>query len=255
METNVIYNEDCIKTMKRMDSRCVDLVLTSPPYNMTKRRGGDADTGRYDVYVDWKTEDEYIEWSKEIFKGFDHILKENGVVLYNFSYSIENPALPYKLVSSICENTQFQLVDTIVWKKPNGMPFAANQRRLSRNWEFVWVFSRKDETNSFNCHKGISRTGKQGQKYYNIVYNFIEARNNDGVKQKLNQAVYSTVLCDKLLSVYSKSGDVIYDPFMGIGTTAISALKNDRLYIGSEISENQVVLAKERLDSIRKESR
>jgi len=234
----------------RVPAGTVDLVLTSPPYNMTKRKGGDADSGRYDVYRDWKSEPDYIKWTQSLFAGFDTILKKNGVVLYNFNYSIENPSLPYKLVTEICNGTPFDLVDTIVWKKSNGMPFAANQRRLARNWEFVWVFARKNEVNTFDCNKGVSKIGSQGQTYYNIVYNFVEAKNNDGVKQKLNQAVYSTELCRKLLSIYAKPGSVIYDPFMGIGTTAVSALMEGCEYIGSEISKNQVELATSRLKGI-----
>ena len=95
---NKIYNEDCFQTMKRLDS-CIDIVLTSPPYNMTKRKGGYADTGRYDVYNDWLEEDDYLNFTKNLFCDFDKILKPNKLVLYNFSYSIENPSLPYKLVS------------------------------------------------------------------------------------------------------------------------------------------------------------
>ena len=122
---NKIFNEDCFATMERMKANGgkVDCVLTSPPYNMTKRKGGYADTGRYDVYQDWKSEEEYIQWTIDLFNGFNDILNKDRVVLYNFSYSIENPALPYKLVSSIIEKTDFTLIDTIIWKKKNGLPF------------------------------------------------------------------------------------------------------------------------------------
>ena len=60
MKNNIIYNEDCLITLDKIDEKSIDVVLTSPPYNMTKRKGGYADTGRYDVYQDWKTEEEYI---------------------------------------------------------------------------------------------------------------------------------------------------------------------------------------------------
>jgi hypothetical protein len=63
---------------------------------MTKRKGGYADKQpRYDEYQDWKSEEEYIQWTVGIFQELDKVLVENGVILYNFSYSIENPALPY----------------------------------------------------------------------------------------------------------------------------------------------------------------
>ena len=59
---------------------------------------------------------------------FDRILKENRIVIYNFSYSIENPSMPYKLVYEIENKTDWKLVDTIVWKKSCGLPFPANEQ-------------------------------------------------------------------------------------------------------------------------------
>ena len=60
MGRNKIYNEDCFETIKnRLNKKSIDIVLTSPPYNMTKRKGGVSDSGRYDVYNDWKSEEEY----------------------------------------------------------------------------------------------------------------------------------------------------------------------------------------------------
>ena len=88
VELNKIYNEDCFDTMSRMDDGSIDIVLTSPPYNMTKRKGGYADTGRYDVYQDWLTEDEYVEKSVSLFNEFNRIVKHNGLVIYNFSNDI-----------------------------------------------------------------------------------------------------------------------------------------------------------------------
>ena len=67
MKNNIIYNEDCLITLDKLDEKSIDVVLTSPPYNMTKCKGGYADTRRYDVYQDWKTEEEYIDWMVLIF--------------------------------------------------------------------------------------------------------------------------------------------------------------------------------------------
>ena len=184
----------------------VDLILTSPPYNMTKRKGGYADTGRYDVYVDWKSEEDYLLWSIDLFNVFSSILRDNRVVLYNFSYSIENPSLPEKLVACIEEHTPFRKVDTIIWKKKCGLPFPANGKRLSRNWEYVFVFARADEMDTYeNNRKVKSVSEKTGQKYYEAIYNFIEAKNNDG-KCPYNQATYSSELCEKLLEIYCQKG-------------------------------------------------
>ncbi len=239
-----IQCRDCIETMAEMEPASVDLVVTSPPYNMTSRAGGYADTGRYDVYTDWKTEDEYVDWTLSLFSGFDRVLKKDSAVVYNFSYSIENPALPYRLVADLQAKSSFALVDTVIWKKASGLPFPANLRRLSRIWEFIWIFARKDELGTFRVHKKVSRkSAKTGQTYWKVHYNLVEARNNDEPTPELNQATYSSELVLKLLDIYAADGYTVFDPFNGTGTTGLackmSPLK-DLAYVGSEISERQV---------------
>ena len=253
MRLNYIYNEKCEDTMARMiaNEEKVDCILTSPPYNMTSRKGGYADTGRYDVYQDWKPEQEYIEWTIEVFNQFYEILNDNRVVIYNFSYSIENPALPYKLVAAIEQFTQFTLVDTIIWKKKSGLPFPANGHRLSRNWEFIWVFAKAGQENTYENNRRVkSVSEKTGQKYYEAIYNFIDAANNDG-KCELNQATFSSELCTKLFDIYCREGWCVYDPFMGTGTTAAAASKMGINFIGSEISKDQCDYANRRIEDER----
>lgn len=259
MNRNMIYNEDCVETMsKRLKPKSVDIVITSPPYNMTKRKGGVSDTGRYDVYTDWKTEEEYCEWTYDIFNNIKRVLKDDGVILYNFSYSIENPSLPYKLVAGIEQNTDFRLVDTIIWKKKNGIPFPSNKYRLSRVCEFVFVFVDKDHMNDYTNNRHIkSVSAKTGQSYYDVQYNFVEAANNDG-KCSLNQATFSSDLVMQLLSMYcnDEAKRVVYDPFMGTGTTAAACIKYDAgehkiEFLGSEISKEQCDYANERIEDAR----
>lgn len=241
-----LYNEECASTMQKLEG-AVDLVFTSPPYNMTPRKGGTSDVGRYDVFRDWLSEEEYLQFTVETFRGFEKVLKPNRVVLYNFSYSIENPALPYKLVTQVQEQTDFTLVDTIVWKKKSGLPFPANKRRLSRNWEFVFVFCRKNEIDTFDTYRPVSSISeKTGQTYYQTFYNFVEARNNDGVCP-YNKATFSSELCEKLMPIYCPEGGTVYDPFMGTGTTAVACKRLGLNCYGSEISEAQVGYAAQRL--------
>lgn len=240
IDYNVFLNEDCLVTMEKMGNQKIDCILTSPPYNMTKRKGGYADKQpRYDSYNDWKSEDEYNTWTVDIFNCFNNVLVENGVVLYNFSYSIENPWLPYTMIAKIIENTPFTVVDTIIWKKSNSIPHPASYNRLNRIVEFVYVFARKNEIKSFNCYKNVSKISPKGQKYYEIVDNFITAKNNDETTT-LNKATYSTELCVKLLEIYTKEKDLVYDPFMGTGTTGVACKLKNRFFIGSEISQQQV---------------
>lgn len=240
VEINKFYNEDCLNTMDKMSKNSVNCVLTSPPYNMTNRKGGYADKQkRYDNYEDWKSEEEYNEWTSKIFNKINEVLAKDGVILYNFSYSIENPSLPYLMISHIIKTTPFMVADTIIWKKNNSIPHPASYNRLNRIIEFVFVIVRKEEIKTFNCYKKISKVSTKGQNYYEIVDNFIVAKNNDE-STSLNKATYSTELCIKLLNIYSKEGDIIYDPFMGTGTTGVACKQINRNFIGSEISESQV---------------
>jgi len=235
-----IFNEDCLITMNRDELKNkVDLVITSPPYNMTKRKGGYADkVKRYDVYEDWKTESDYIDFIVKVFNGYDKVLKDNGCIAFNFSYSKENPSLPYKMISEICDKTNFNIVDTIVWKKRTAIPHPASKNRLRRVCEFVYIFSKKGQELTFDTNKSF-KVGTNGQKYYEITDNFIEAKNNDG-SNELNKATFSTSLVDKLLNIYAKPNSLVYDSFMGIGTTAKSCLKNKHKFVGSEISKKQI---------------
>jgi site-specific DNA-methyltransferase (adenine-specific)/modification methylase len=240
MEMNIVYNEDCLKTMERMEEKSVNIILTSPPYNMTKRKGGYADKQpRYDVYVDWRSEEEYVDWTVNIFKSFDKILSKDGVILYNFSYSTENPALPYKMICGLLNETDFTLADTIVWKKSNSIPHPASYNRLNRCYEFIYVICRKNELTTFQCNKKVVKVSPKNQKYYEIVDNMIFAKNNDG-SNPLNKATFSTDMVNQLLNIYSREGDVVYDPFTGTGTTAICCIKKNITFIGSEISKNQI---------------
>ena len=188
-----------------------------------------------------------MKWTVDLFNKFDLILNKQRSIIYNFSYSIENPSLPYKLVTEIVKNTSFYLVDTIILKKKCGLPFPANGKRLSRNWKYVFVFVRKDEVNTYENNRRVkSVSEKTKQKYYEAIYNFVEAKNNDG-KCPYNQATYSTELCDKLLDIYTQDNWIVYDPFMGSGTTAVSCKKRNLNYIGSEISSQQVEYANQRI--------
>ena len=82
-----IYCEDCVETMKNghIPAHSVDIVLTSPPYNINASIQGQK---MYDEYQDDKTDEEYIEWTTELFKKFDKAIRPNGIVLYNMSYGI-----------------------------------------------------------------------------------------------------------------------------------------------------------------------
>lgn len=238
---NKIYCEDCMVTIQRMieNNIKVNIILTSPPYNTATKSNTDPYIQRYESHIDTLTDEEYINRTLSLFNGFNDILKENGVILYNMSYSTEKPMLMYETIYNIFKNTNFNLTDTIIWKKKSALPDNRSKNRLTRITEFIFVFCRKGEEKTYQCNKELIKISERGFKYYTPIYNVIYAKNNDG-SNKLNKATYSTELCLKLLDIYSKENDIVYDPYMGIGTTAKAALIKNLFFIGSELSQKQV---------------
>lgn len=257
METNKIYNEDCFVTMNNMSHK-VNSIITSPPYNTggrveywsNKKINGVriySQDKRYDEYLDTKTSEEYINWSIRLFESYNNILIENGCILYNISYGNESPETMWLLIAEIIKRTNFTIADCISWKKTTALPNTTSKNKLTRICEFVFVFVRKTEYLTFNTNKKVTTTSNKGQDFYEVFYNFIEASNNDG-SNDLNKATFSTELVRKLLLLYTKEGDLVYDSFMGTGTTANACIIEKRNYLGSELSEEQCKYAEKRLE-------
>jgi DNA modification methylase len=256
MNTNIIYNEDCKTTMsEHIDRNSVDIILTSPPYNTGRNNcdfHNDTRKGRYTVrYVDFndnKTPEEYSQWTIDMFNEFDKVLKENGVILYNMCYGKHTHESFWHLISQIQIGTNFTVADCIVWKKKTAVPNTASPNKLTRICEFVFVFVRKNEYDTFTANKKIiSFSRGTNQKNYENVYNYIEAKNNDG-PCSIHKATYSTEFCEKLLKIYGRDGFIVYDPFIGTGTTALAARNLNMDYIGSEIYEDYYNLTLKRLE-------
>ena len=246
-----IYNEDCLVTMEKINKAGgkVDIVLTSPPYNIIRPN---LDDRGYDVYQDVLTNDEYINWTIDIFNHYDSILKKDGCILYNLSYGTENNELMWLVIANIIQKTNFTVADSIIWKKKTAMPNPMSKNKCTRICEYVIVFCRKSEYKTFDMNKKIKSYRKTGQANYENVYNFIEAKNNDG-SCNLNKATYSSELCEQLLSMYAKPKSLVYDSFNGTGTTGVACIRLGLNYIGSELSEEQCKYSIERLNNVSKE--
>ena len=217
MEINKIYNESNLETIKKMNENSVDVILTSPFYNTnakagktrtlnnTKVKEGQYNYVRYDVFVDTMTNNEYIDYTLQLFSGFNKILKDNGVVLYNINYGGENPYVMFDTVNEICKKSNFMFADIIVWKKKTALPNTVSPNKLTRIWEFVFVFCKKDHYSDFYMNKEVLSERPNGQKQYTVFYNYIEAKNNDE-SCPYNKATYSTDLCKQLLTMYCRGG-------------------------------------------------
>ena len=253
-----ILNEDCFYTMRNMEEKSIDLILTSPPYNTgkysTKQTARNNFDGKYDIYLDNMTTDEYCNWCIKLFTEYDKILKENRIVLWNVSYGANsrvnksNNALIWLSVADIIRSTSFTVADRIIWKKKSALPNNSSQNKLTRIVEDIFVFCRKDEYNTYISNKELKSISKVGQKFYSPIYNFVEAKNNDGAN-KLNKATFSTELVLKLLNIYIPKGDyTVYDSFAGTCTTAVACKQYGVNCICSELSKKQCEYGMERVN-------
>jgi site-specific DNA-methyltransferase (adenine-specific)/modification methylase len=233
---NKIFNENNIDTMIRISDGSISGIITSPPYNITSKRKDVYYNNGYSN-IDGLSEDEYLRVRVYEFVQFSRILENTGVICYNISYHNENPILPTLLISKIHKETDLTVADIITWKKSTSIPFQTSPTKLSRICELVYVIVKKEFLHEFKTNKEISKINeKTGQKFYKNYTNLIEAKNNDSIKCKL-KASFSEDFVTKLLDIYFHEGSLIYDPFMGIGTTARACKKSSRNYIGSELDK------------------
>jgi len=239
----------------------VNLIITSPPYNTgrpnTSERAREHHEGRYDSYTDTMTQEEYCKWCVDLFYLFDKVLETDGAILWNVSYGSDATVnktgigLVWLTIADIIRNTPFTVADRIVWKKKSALPNNVSHNKLTRIVEDIFVFCRKSEYKTFHMNKEVKQIQeKTGQKFYYNYYNFIEAKNNDGVT-KLNKATFSSELVLKLLELYGKQDPnyIVYDPFGGTGTTVYATKLFGCSGICSEISEKQCEYAIERIDN------
>lgn len=242
MELNTICNEDCRETMRNMPDNYVNLVLTSPPYNMNLRIMNGKYCSRqvikeefstkYDNFPDNLPIEEYYALHKEI---LTELLRVSNIIFYNIQIVTGSKRAFFKLIGDFSD----QLKDIIVWDKMVAQP-AMKDKVLNRQSELILVFEKEG---------AISRRFD--------ICNFERGSMSDvwqikrGKKiDKTHGAVFPEELADKIITNFSNVGDIIYDPFMGSGTTAVSALKNNRLYIGSELSSKYCSIANERIKSM-----
>lgn len=256
-----IYNEDCKKVLERLEKDSIDLVLTSPFYNTNKKAGKNGTLKtckvkkenyhylRYDDFVDNMDNEEYYDFTIDLFNKIDKVLKDDGCILYNMSYGTENTECMFITIAKILENTNFTIADDIIWKKSNALPNSCSSNKLTRIVEHVFVFCKKKAFKTFKCNKKVVSVRKTGQKMYENIYNIVEAKNNDG-SCKFNKATYSTDLCKKLLNIYANDGITVLDPFSGTGTTACACKELGLNFIGCEISKSQCEYSLERLSKI-----
>lgn len=230
IELNKIYNEDCIVTMQKMQDKSIDYIITSPPYNFGKDaiHGVDA---KYTDYKDDLTQEQYYEWQKKLIIEMLRVTKKH--IFYNIQMISGNKIALFKLIGYFAENIK----ELMIWDKLHGEP-AMLQGVLNSVYELIIIFS-NDEPQK-RVFSDVEWRGTQD----NII------RNKKNFNNKINHfAVMPLNLPRKLIAIWSKQNDIIYDPFMGSGTTAIACALEKRNFIGSEISKEYFDIAVNRINN------
>lgn len=225
MEINKIHNIDCIEGMQALQDNSVDLVVTSPPYYNSghKYQRGTGFHYTFDV-----GEPLYVIF--DMFEALKPKLKDDGIVCFNvgFSYGETGVMRPFDIINRIRMKIGYFINDIIIWHKNNPIPL---QNRLTNAFEFIFVLS-KHPIGKYHT-----------KKYTHNVWKFPVSSGGKG-----HSAVYPEELSDNCIKHFSKEGDLILDPFMGSATTAVSAKKLGRNYIGFEINPEYIELSNKRLE-------
>lgn len=237
-ELSKLYNGDCVEVLKRFveEGVKVDKVITSPPYNIVRPNATDRG---YDLYKDGMTNEEYSDWVVSIFDLYAKLVNKNGCVMWNMSYGTENTTCMILTIADVLRKTEWTLADILVWKKYSATPNNVSANKMTRICEFVYVFCRKNEFNTFTANKKvIGYRDDQGQAIYENVFNFFSSPNNDE-STELNKATFSTDFVNQLIDRYVLQSDVVLDNFSGTGTTMCACESRNRKGYYVELSQAQ----------------
>ena len=226
MELNKISNEDCLSLLKKVSDNTIDLTITSPPYNLgVKHHTGNNVFNAYDEYKDDLPEDEYQLKQIEVLNEIYRATKEGGSIMYNHKNRIKNgkQITPYEWLLK----TEWTLKQEVVWF--NGSQNFDKCRFFPMTERIYWL-SKGTNTNFINAinqHDLIKDTAEGTDKEHKRAFPVKLARR--------------FIIC-------FPDAELVFDPYMGSGTTAIAALNEKRNYIGAEISKKYFDLANKRID-------
>jgi site-specific DNA-methyltransferase (adenine-specific) len=238
MELNKIYQGDCLKVMKGIEDKSIDMIFTSPPYNMrTRIRNGKYTTReksehfskKYKYFDDALPIDEFYQFHKDCIA---EMLRISKIVIYNFQIVTGSKEAFFKIIGDFNKDIK----DIIIWDKGFGQP-AMHEKVLNSAYEMLLIM--EDDK---KCGRVIQNATFKRGEMQNIL------RIGRGKKMSnIHSAIFPEKLAEEIIKNFSNEGDTILDPMCGSGTTLKMAKLNNRNYIGIEISPNYCKIAEERL--------
>ena len=233
-----MYNERAEITINRFEDESIDLVITSPPYNVRLGENNNSNI-KYDIYVDDLSYEDYINWLSKIFEAIFSKLVFGGRVVINIGDGKNGHITTSSDIIQFMKHIGFIPMTHIIWNKNQtssrsawGSWLSPTQPSFPTPFEHILVFSK----GSLNlCRTGITDlTKEEFIKFSLAIWSF------NGVQKKKSKhpASFPEELPYRCIKMFSFLDDIIYDPFAGVGTTLNVADRLGRHAIGSEISEN-----------------
>lgn len=227
-------NEDCMIGMARYPDNCIDLIVTDPPYKMNHSTGGCTNIGFKNKWqgkikagntvMDFNTDIQFHEWIPQTYR----LLKSGG-----HAYIFVNDKNMQELLEET-QNAGYRLSNILVWKKNNCTP----NRYYMKACEFI-VFLYKDFAKPINNME---------------TSNVLEVTSVNG-KDKWHPTEKPVELIRTILLNSSNHKDIVLDPFVGGGSTALACLETERKFIGFELDNKYYRIAKQRLDDFIRQPR
>lgn len=229
---NKIICGDTLEVMKKIPSGSVDLVITSPPYNLKNSTGNGMKDGRggkwanaalqkgYTHHDDCMPHDKYVAWQRDCLEQMMRVIPETGAIFYNHKWRVQDGKLQDR--QDIVK--EFPVRQIIIWRRKGGLNF--NPGYFLPTYEVIYLIAKS----KFKLSAKANAVGD--------VWEFTQEMNNK------HPAAFPVGLIDRIVS--STDAKIILDPFMGSGTTAISALNFKRNYIGIDLSPEYCRMAEDR---------
>lgn len=249
-----LYKIDCMEFMKKMKRPVFDLTITSPPYNIGKE---------YEREIGVK---QYVKQSKIWMNNVYDITKRNGAFWLNLGYfKVPEKGFAVPISYLIWNKTPFYFLQEIIWYYEAGV--TSNKKFSPRNEKFLWYIknpkkyifnlnSIRDKNVKYPNQKknGILKVNPNGKNPTNVwAIPKITSGNGRSSKERTSHpAQFPIKVIDRIVKACSNKNNLIFDPFIGSGTVAESALKNNRCVVGCEIKSKYLNIAKRRIEKIEK---
>ena len=239
---NSIICGDSESVLKRLPDNCIDLVLTSPPYNFNRNYG------KYDDDKDWET---YFDKLLKIFDECIRVTKYGGRIIVNVQPLYSSYIPTHHIISNHMIKRKLIWRNEILWEKNNytakptswGSWKSPSSPYLKYTWEFIEVFS-KGSLKHGGDSDNIDIDGESFKKWTFGKWSIAPERN---MKKYGHPAMFPEELCRRAMLLFSYKNDTILDPFNGAGTVSAVAVKTGRNYIGIDIDQKYCDSAERRI--------